>query len=397
MRACVPEREAEGDSRERAVAACMNIWREQGAVGAHVVALQAVSVPAATGQQWVQLLPAGSFEGADGRGPYVLEDAAAVVAASMPDAGRGRHLPIDYDHAIDFAAPRGEPARAAGWIEELQPRADGIWGLVSWTPPGLDALKNREYRFISPVFEHEREGGRVIRLLRAALTNNPNFNLVAVASANPEKGMDLDKLLTELRTALGLPADADAAKVVETATATAAVAGATQDAAKGLKAIAVAAGLAETAKLDEIVAAVAETKKGASGDPDPAKYVPIAEHRALAARVDQLDRDRAAEKATAAVDEAIKAGKVTPAGRDWAVAYAQKDPDGFAAFVKAQPVIVQGGEMVGNWPVTRLGGKDAGAIALEAAAWQAEQAKSGRHVSIAEAVRHVTGSQGDQQ
>src|SRR3546814_18307145 len=81
---------------------------------------------------------------------------------------------MDYDHATDLAAPEGRPAPAAGWIEALEDRSDGIWGRVTWTPHGAQALKNREYRFLSPVFTH-LEDGRVIRLLRASSTTNPNL------------------------------------------------------------------------------------------------------------------------------------------------------------------------------------------------------------------------------
>src|ERR1700684_1197492 len=65
--------------------------------------------------EWIELLPAGDFAGRDGREPFLLSNPAAVVTATVGlrmDAG----LPIDYDHATDFAAPSGRPAPAAGWI-----------------------------------------------------------------------------------------------------------------------------------------------------------------------------------------------------------------------------------------------------------------------------------------
>ena len=78
------------------------------------------------GPEWVHLIPAGTFSGADGRGPYTLHNPEAVITASIA-AGK---LPIDENHAIDLAAPKGGPSPARGWIVELQSRTDGLWGKV---------------------------------------------------------------------------------------------------------------------------------------------------------------------------------------------------------------------------------------------------------------------------
>src|SRR5271170_5316509 len=84
---------------------------------------------------WVELIPTGSFRGRDGRGPFHVVDPKAVIDATQAlrmDAG----IPIDYDHATDFAAPNGHPAPAAGWIKELKLHAASIWGRVEWTSHG---------------------------------------------------------------------------------------------------------------------------------------------------------------------------------------------------------------------------------------------------------------------
>ena len=44
-------------------------------------------------------------------------------------------------------------------------------------------------------------------------------------------------------------------------------------------------------------------------------------------------------------EEAIKAGRVTPAQRDWAIAYCKRDPKGFEAFVASAPKIMDGGSV----------------------------------------------------
>src|ERR1700722_5080442 len=92
--------------------------------------------------EWIELLPAGDFAGRDGRGPFRLSNPAAVVIATVGlrmDAG----LPIDYDHATDFAAPSGRPAPAAGWIRAIEVRDGALWGKSrmdqSWQSRGGDA------------------------------------------------------------------------------------------------------------------------------------------------------------------------------------------------------------------------------------------------------------------
>src|SRR5581483_12156907 len=169
-----------------------------------------------TPPEWIELIPAGTFSGRDGRGPYRLEspdEVARASAALQMDAG----LPIDYDHATDLGATAGRPAPAAGWIKELSARDGALWGRVEWTPHGAAALATKEYRYVSPVFEHDANGV-VVRLLRAALTNNPNLYVRAIAARREavegaELGGGAGALLGELRAALELPA-AGAAEVV---------------------------------------------------------------------------------------------------------------------------------------------------------------------------------------
>jgi len=152
---------------------------------------------------WLHIVPAGRFSGADGRGPYLLADAPALIAASM-QAGK---LPLDENHSTDLAAPKGEPSPARGWLVQMESRADGIWARVEWTEEGRALVAGHAYRGISPVFTTD-EKGTLTRILRAALTNNPNLTDLATLH-NPENSMDLPRL----RSLLGLPDTADEAAV----------------------------------------------------------------------------------------------------------------------------------------------------------------------------------------
>ncbi|MDR1373798.1 MAG: phage protease [Treponema sp.] len=155
----------------------------------------------------IQLLPPGpNIAGRDGR-KWVMRNSTAVVAAS--NAWLPTHS-IDENHAVDLKAPRGESSPAFGWFSNITVETNGsIWADVLWTRRGEEAVKNLEYRYISPVFLNN-EKGEIQTILRAALSNSPNLDVKSLNSEslpeNPAKEKRMDKILA----ALGLPADATA-------------------------------------------------------------------------------------------------------------------------------------------------------------------------------------------
>jgi phage I-like protein len=65
-----------------------------------------------------------------------------------------------------------------------------------------EAVKEKKYRYVSPVFEHSKDG-KVERILRAALTNNPALiNLPALAAARAHQAEPSGAELTSPRGAL---------------------------------------------------------------------------------------------------------------------------------------------------------------------------------------------------
>lgn len=294
--------------------------------------------------KWIELLPAGDFAGRDGRGPFRLSNPAGVIAATdglRMEAG----LPIDYDHATDFAAPVGRPAPAAGWIRGMEVRNGALWGEVEWTRHGAAAVVTHEYRYISPVFEYS-VGGEVQRLLRAALTNNPNLYLTAISAratreatshideAGETKGAPagepgreeeraMDDLGAQLRDICGLGTDATADQIV------AEVRNLKQEAASWNRETAAAAGGGAPEVDSEVT-------------PDPARYVPIAQFEHALTELNRLRAASARERAGFRVDAAMKAGKIIPAQREWAIAYCQANACGFEEFVARQPAVIGG-------------------------------------------------------
>ena len=274
----------------------------------------------AAAPEWIELLPAGVFYGRDGRGPFRLDDPTAVIASTTAlqmNAG----VPIDYDHATDFGAPEGRPAPAAGWIRELEVRAGAVWGRVEWTARAQSSIVAREYRYVSPVFQFDPKDGVVTRLLRAGLTNNPNLHLTAIAASrtaaahNQTKDEQMEFPTQELRDLLNLDADATVADLL--------------------------------AKVRELRTAgdAASSQSTSTHAHDPAHYVAIAEFERALTELNALKADRARERAAHTVEDAIRAGKLVPAQREWAIAYCAADARGFQTFAARQPSIL--GENLG--------------------------------------------------
>lgn len=279
----------------------------------------------AAAPEWLHLIPAGTFSGSDGRGPYRLADPAAVIRASMA-AGK---LPLDVNHSTDLAAPRGEGAPAVGWIVELQARPDGLWGRVEWNESGLALMADRAYRGISPVFEHSKaKPWLVTRVLRAALTNVPNLTQLKTLHSTQGNTMDL----TALRAALGLPETADEAAILAAITGQAAT---IASHGQQLAAIATAAGVSAETSGEALVTAI-----------QAARAAPPSELVAMQAQLTELRTARARDKAEAFIDGAIRAGKPIVANRERLIASHMADPEGAEALVNAMPSINAGGQVV---------------------------------------------------
>ena len=210
-----------------------------------------------------------------------------------------------------------------------------------------------EYRYISPVFYHT-PAGQVTLVEGASLTNKPALDLPALARR--QRGANtMNETLVKLLTLLGFsspkeddltPALAKVQALVDAGTA----------ATENHKALATAAGLDADAGHDKVLAKVkdlaADPGGGGGDDVDPEKFVPMDQFKAVATQLKTLQDDRTEEKATAAVDAAIQAGKIAPAQRDWALAYAKKDMENFGKYVEATPVILPPGEAGRTAPPT---------------------------------------------
>jgi phage I-like protein len=306
----------------------------------------------------VQVIPLGSHK--TEKGIFTL-DAQGMKDIIGDFQSRANDMVIDYEHQ---SLGEGE-APAAGWIKRLiayspspspspQGRGDkhnpsplrgegegggekspGIWAVVEWTPRAIEYLKNREYRYLSPVFMKRTEDNRVVKLLGAALTNTPAIDgMVPVVNKNQGGHGRIDspgkegKVMTKLLSALGLTAGATEEEALKSL---AALKNKSSAAASGE--LLAALGLGEDATVSEAVGAVLAMKQAAES------LGTVSEEMA------QLKARLSANEAGGLVAQAMSEGKITPAQKEWAAAYAESDPEGFKIFVSRSPIVVPRGEM----------------------------------------------------
>lgn len=224
-------------------------------------------------------------------------------------------LVIDYEHQTMADPPVRAPA--AGWFKP-QARPDGLWATdVRWNPPALEHLKNREYRFFSPVAHYDTETRRVTSLLNVALTNFPAMRgiqpLVAAKETQPRE----ERMISVLK-ALGLKDDAGEAEALS----------ATVQLNDFKREILT---LTERQTLAEAVGEIAAMKQARE------------QVVALGAKVAELEGAAREREIVAMVEGAMKAGKISPAMKQWALDLGKK-PDGAVSlktFVEAAPVLAQ--------------------------------------------------------
>ncbi len=138
---------------------------------------------------WYQIAPVGEFPHAQAGLTQVVDaEACQAMANRFTEEAKAPNfagLLVDFDH---FSLDGEKKSEAAGWITALENRADGLYAKIRWSDVGDAAVKGGRYRFLSPVWNRadcvNLGGGRVrpVRLLNAAVTNDPNFKGMAPLS-----------------------------------------------------------------------------------------------------------------------------------------------------------------------------------------------------------------------
>ena len=290
----------------------------------------------------ISVLPLGHVKSAKGEFDVDGESFAAMKAQI---AQRGVDLVVDYEHQT----LTGEQAPAAGWVKELFLDDGQIKARVEWTDRAKAYLSNREYRYLSPVITVRKADNKAMGLHSIALTNTPAIEHMEaiVNSLNFEGGQNTMDFMKELAKLLGLGEDATEEQVKEALKAcleenkslkeSAAEAAKQQppedDKVVANKEVCELLGLKAGAATADVAAAIMALKSGNIGGVNLAEQV-----KSLEAKL--ADRD-----AEEAVEMALKAGKITPAQREWAKGYALKNLEDFKGFVEKAPQVVPMGEI----------------------------------------------------
>lgn len=129
----------------------------------------------------VLLIPAGrDLTGRDGQ-QWVFDAERARNATAANQA----LIPVDFNHATELKAGKGEDTPAAGWITQVDVRDGALWASIEWTDRGRYAVVGRSYRYLSPAFHFDPKTREIGRIASVALVNKPNLRLPAL---NREEG-----------------------------------------------------------------------------------------------------------------------------------------------------------------------------------------------------------------
>ncbi len=284
----------------------------------------------------VKILPVGTVNSE--KGDFIVDqESYKEMKAEMQR--RGIDIVIDYEHQTlkDVQAPAG------GWVKDLIYTPEAIVAKVEWTPKAKEYLKNKEYRYLSPVVLTRKSDSKAVVLHSLALTNTPAINgMFAIVNSvdfdtynTPTGGKEMD--LQRIKELLGLPAETPEEDVMN---ALVKVLEKVKDAPdpkpeedKEVVANSVILGLLELpadSKTEDVTTKIMALKAGVSRQNQ--------EIQETMERLRQRDADDA-------VMMALKAGKITAAQKDWAKEYALKDRKGFDSFVEKAPAVVPVGKL----------------------------------------------------
>lgn len=307
-------------------------------------AIAACSFELDANERRVQLMPLGRFKARDGRPHHVaagswrldVEDARRVLALL---ATRQTDVVVDYEHQTLHSEKNGQPAPAAGWIKpsNIVLGEQGLYAVdVEWTAAASSHIKEREYRYISPVFSYDKNTGAVVQLHHVALTNYPAVDGMDALSALAAARFDLADLADhieeehtvkreQLIALLNLSSDASEEDI--------------QSALTALK------GKAETAGALEQQVAALKTAAGQSGQVDPTQFAPAALVTQLQQEIAALKSQQNSDSLEQLVADGLADGRILPAMEPWAREVGGKDLAALKSFLaSAQPIAALKGQ-----------------------------------------------------
>ncbi len=262
-----------------------------------IVSLRSAELETGAAPTRILIAPWGDVESTQGQ---FFVDGQAVAATIEQFREHGTDIPIDFEHQTlggTYASPDGL-APAAGWIKDLIGiESVGLMADVEWTELGLEHLQKRQYRYLSPVALIRKSDRRLVGLHSAALTNKPAI-VGMEALVNREDSSNQTVQVAQAKARGSLDQTLEEESMVET--------------------------------LEKL------RKQLALDQRDGARQVLVAASQRLA-ELEQREEQKGAE---ARVSEAMAAGKLTEAQREWALKLALSDAQSFDHWSAAAPMVV---------------------------------------------------------
>jgi phage I-like protein len=297
--------------------------------------------------KWCKMFPLGVVKYRADFPKGIRFDAATLQTMATNYAAEGKpERAVNYFHR--GASTPGDPTPisekiAAGWIQDLELRDDGLYALIKWTDRARGYILADELRYLSPEFRlsftNKTTGANQgPTLLGAALLNDPYLTELPRVAANEAAPTADGANMEKLRKLLNLSdsateADIEAAVTKLAEGAKCAECGSGMSCPKCDKAMSEqATKLSEsTAKLAEIEGVVTKLTEQVS---------------ALEAEKAKLLSERRESEVKLFVDGLVKTGKVTPAIREDVERMGLAGGvDAIKFFEKAAPVVVPGAEI----------------------------------------------------
>ncbi len=311
-----------------------------------VVSLRSAELETGAAPTRILIAPWGDVESTQGR---FFVDGQAVAATIEQFREHGTDIPIDFEHQTlggSYASPDGL-APAAGWIKDLIGiESVGLMADVEWTELGLEHLQKRQYRYLSPVALIRKSDRRLVGLHSAALTNKPAIvgmeALVNREDASEEHDRGVPPFGSEpqgRRLAACCQCDRDDTSEEHGRTSRAWHPGEVKNSTQTVQiAQAKACGsLDQTLEEESMVETLEKLRRQLALDQrDGARQVLVAASQRLA----ELERREEQKGAEARVSEAMAAGKLTEAQREWALKLALSDAQSFDEWSAAAPAVV---------------------------------------------------------
>ncbi|MCX7071206.1 MAG: hypothetical protein NTW01_09460 [Gammaproteobacteria bacterium] len=292
-------------------------------------ALPPPGVDAAAVPDRITVIPApdsnGRIRGQDGRSWRMSQPKS--LAATL------QQIQVDENHATQLAAPQGQASPAFGWVDNYALDDTGaISGRVQWNERGLNAVRGRDYRYLSPVIEFDAVTGEIVGVKSVALTNNPNFPSLALNAAQPGTSIETEPMSAALIALLKLPATATESDLV--------------------------------ASVQGLIDAKA-TALNAASHPPLDKFVPRADHELALNTANQArttaETALATERKTrldaetnSLIEQALQDGKITPGTVEYHRANCAREGglDAFRTYLSTAPVVAPESAAKGQSPKT---------------------------------------------